>query len=131
MRIPAASCGLVGFKPTHGTMPSSGGWHGLSTQGGIAHRVVDVAQYLETLGGFVLDRLGRIPNPGDQVSVDDVVITVLSKQGCRLKQLLVLQGAGAEVVAPPALAPVPPATAPPVPAGTTSRSNHSGPQETP
>jgi amidase len=33
-------------------MPSSGGWHGLSTQGGIAHRVVDVAQYLQTLGGF-------------------------------------------------------------------------------
>ncbi len=50
VRIPAASCGLVGFKPTHGTMASSGGWHGLSTQGGLAQRATDVALYLQTLG---------------------------------------------------------------------------------
>ncbi|MGA9100631.1 amidase family protein [Aeromicrobium sp.] len=55
VRIPAASCGLVGFKPTHGTMPSSGGWHGMSTQGGLAQRVVDVAVYLKTLGSFDAD----------------------------------------------------------------------------
>jgi amidase len=52
VRIPAASCGLVGFMPTHGTMPSSGGWHGLSTQGGLAQRVADVALYLQTFGSF-------------------------------------------------------------------------------
>ena len=52
VRIPAASCGLVGFKPTHGTMPSSGGWHGLSTQCGLAQRVADVALYLQTFGTF-------------------------------------------------------------------------------
>ena len=52
VRIPAASCGLVGFKPTHGTMPSSGGWHGMSTQGGLAQRVADVALYLQTLGSY-------------------------------------------------------------------------------
>ena len=52
VRIPAASCGLVGFKPTHGTMPSSGGWHGLSTQSGLAQRVADAALYLQTLGAF-------------------------------------------------------------------------------
>lgn len=55
VRIPAASCGLVGFKPTHGTMPSSGGWHGLSTQGAIAAHVGDVAVYLQTLGEFADD----------------------------------------------------------------------------
>ena len=52
VRIPAASCGLVGFKPTHGTMPSSGGWHGMSTQSGLAQRVADVALYLQTLGVY-------------------------------------------------------------------------------
>ena len=52
IRIPAACCGLVGFKPTHGTMPSSGGWHGLSTQGCLTQKVVDSALYLDTFGSF-------------------------------------------------------------------------------
>ncbi|MCD9196857.1 amidase family protein [Aeromicrobium wangtongii] len=52
IRIPAACCGLVGFKPTHGTMPSSGGWYGLSTQGGLARRVADSALFLDTVGTF-------------------------------------------------------------------------------
>jgi amidase len=52
IRIPAACCGLVGFKPTQGTMPSSGGWHDLSTQGGLASRVVDSALFLDTFGAF-------------------------------------------------------------------------------
>ena len=52
VRIPAASCGLVGFKPTHGTMPSSGSWHGMSTQSGLAQRVADAALYLQSLGTF-------------------------------------------------------------------------------
>lgn len=52
IRIPAACCGLVGFKPTHGTMPSSGGWYGLSTQGCLTQKVVDSALYLDTFGNF-------------------------------------------------------------------------------
>ncbi|MGZ5407970.1 MAG: amidase family protein [Aeromicrobium sp.] len=52
IRIPAACCGLVGFKPTHGTMPSSGGWHGLSTQGCLTRKVIDSALYLDTFGSF-------------------------------------------------------------------------------
>ncbi|MRK00802.1 hypothetical protein GEV27_04635 [Aeromicrobium sp. S22] len=52
IRIPAACCGLVGFKPTQGTMPSSGGWHDLSTQGGLARRVADSALFLDTFGSF-------------------------------------------------------------------------------
>lgn len=52
IRIPAACCGLVGFKPTQGRMPSSGGWHDLSTQGCLAARVADSALYLDTFGTF-------------------------------------------------------------------------------
>ena len=52
IRIPAACCGLVGFKPTHGTMPSSGGWLGLSTQGCVARTVADSATFLDALGSF-------------------------------------------------------------------------------
>ncbi len=52
IRIPAACCGLVGFKPTQGTMPSSGGWHDLSTQGGLAAWVADSALFLDTFGTF-------------------------------------------------------------------------------
>ncbi|WP_187271790.1 amidase [Aeromicrobium terrae] len=66
IRIPAACCGLVGFKPTHGTMPSSGGWHGLSTQGGLAARVADSALFLDTFGHFdgpLVDAAARDPEP--------------------------------------------------------------------
>jgi amidase len=52
IRIPAACCGLVGFKPTHGTMPSSGGWHDLSTQGCLAAKVADSALFFDTFGTF-------------------------------------------------------------------------------
>lgn len=52
IRIPAACCGLVGFKPTQGTMPSSGGWHEMSTQGCLAARVADSALFLDTFGRF-------------------------------------------------------------------------------
>jgi amidase len=52
IRIPAACCGLVGFKPTQGTMPSSGGWHDLSTQGCLAARVADSALFLDAFGTF-------------------------------------------------------------------------------
>lgn len=52
IRIPAACCGVPGFKPTHGTMPSSGGWHGMSTQGCLTQRLADAALYLDTFGSF-------------------------------------------------------------------------------
>lgn len=66
IRIPAACCGLVGFKPTQGTMPSSGGWHDLSTEGGLAARVVDSALFLDTFGQFptlLVDAAATDPAP--------------------------------------------------------------------
>lgn len=52
IRIPAACCGAVGFKSTNGRMPSSGGWHGLSTQGCVTPTVADSALFLDTIGDF-------------------------------------------------------------------------------
>ena len=66
IRIPAACCGLVGFKPTQGTMPSSGGWHDLSTQGCLAARVADSALFLDSFGTFaesLVDAAATDPAP--------------------------------------------------------------------
>jgi amidase len=52
IRIPAACCGLPGFKPTQGRMPSSGGWYDMSTQGCLTRRLADAAVYLDTFGDF-------------------------------------------------------------------------------
>ncbi|MCD2193180.1 hypothetical protein LQ327_07245 [Actinomycetospora endophytica] len=52
IRIPAACCGLPGFKPTQGTMPSSGGWHGLATQGCLTRDLGLAADYLDAIGSF-------------------------------------------------------------------------------
>lgn len=45
----------------------------------------------DTIGGFVYEGLGRIPMPDDQVSIGDYVISVLSMEGTRLKQLSVVR----------------------------------------
>jgi amidase len=52
IRIPAACCGLPGFKPTQGTMPSSGGWHGLSTPGCLTRDLGLAADFLDAVGRF-------------------------------------------------------------------------------
>jgi putative hemolysin len=48
----------------------------------------------ETVAGFLMSQLGRIPRPGDQVELDDHRITVLSVEGRRVSRLHV-------TVAPP------------------------------
>lgn len=66
IRIPAASCGVVGFKPTAGSMPSSGGWHGLSTQGCVTPTLTDTALFLDAFGRFpesLSDAARREPRP--------------------------------------------------------------------
>ena len=48
------------------------------------------AEDSDTVGGFVYEQLGRIPHPGDTVEIGSYVITVLSIDGARLKQLSIL-----------------------------------------
>jgi CBS domain containing-hemolysin-like protein len=43
----------------------------------------------DTLGGFVLDKLGRMPRRGDIVDYDGLSIEVISTAGRRLKRLRV------------------------------------------
>ena len=47
----------------------------------------------DTLGGFVYQRLGRIPSVGDTVEYDGLLIEVVSTTGRRLKQLSVSKSA--------------------------------------
>jgi amidase len=64
IRIPAACCGLPGFKPTQGAMPGSGGWYDMSTQGCLTTRLADAALYLDTFGDFggsLTDAVSRPP----------------------------------------------------------------------
>src|SRR3954470_22384945 len=55
LRIPAANCGVVGFKPATGTVPLAGGlsehWFGCSANGPMATTVADVALAVDVLAG--------------------------------------------------------------------------------
>jgi CBS domain containing-hemolysin-like protein len=41
----------------------------------------------ETLAGFVLDRIGRLPQTGDSLTFNGIRLTVLEMQGPRIKQI--------------------------------------------
>ena len=45
----------------------------------------------DTLGGFLYSRLGKIPSPGDVVTVSGLSVEVLTTMGRRIKQVRVLQ----------------------------------------
>lgn len=55
LRIPAAFCGVVGFKPANGTVPLAAGmaehWYGCSAYGPIASTVEDVSLATDVLAG--------------------------------------------------------------------------------
>jgi len=53
----------------------------------------------ETIGGLVLDRLGRVPDPGDRVEIDGHVLEVTDVTGTRVSTVLVHEaGTGGETV---------------------------------
>ena len=63
IRIPAACCGLPGFKPTAGTMPTARadgapGWHGLSVLGCLTRTLADAAVFYDTIGTFGAELAG-------------------------------------------------------------------------
>ena len=55
VRIPAASCGLVGFKPTRARLPdgpyAGEGWAGMAIDGFLTHSVRDTARMLDACAG--------------------------------------------------------------------------------
>ena len=58
IRVPAASCGVVGFKASTGRIPTRGNSEPDGTDGPIARRVIDVAMLLDaTVGPHPEDRL--------------------------------------------------------------------------
>jgi amidase len=69
IRIPAASCGLVGLKPQRGRvslMPDREHWHGLSVAGSVTRTVADTALWLDTVAGPAegdTDRADQPPRP--------------------------------------------------------------------
>ena len=46
---------------------------------------------VSTIGGFVTERLGRIPRPGDRAAVDGVDLRVLEMKGRRVSKVLVVR----------------------------------------
>jgi CBS domain containing-hemolysin-like protein len=58
---------------------------------------------VETVGGLVQERLGRIPIVGDSITEGDITITVVATEGLRIKQVEVRRGDG-----PPGPTDIPP-----------------------
>ncbi|MGH8825847.1 MAG: amidase [Jiangellaceae bacterium] len=70
IRIPAAFCGIVGFKPTFGLVPhepSTAGWKTLVAVGPMARSVADVRLMLAAVAGF--DRRDRHSLPPVRLDV--------------------------------------------------------------
>src|SRR5699024_7428478 len=66
IRIPAACCGTVGFKPTHGIMPASGGWYDVTREGAATATVRDTDEDMDRVGranDLLYDAAAAAPQP--------------------------------------------------------------------
>ncbi|WP_254769191.1 hemolysin family protein [Salinilacihabitans rarus] len=52
---------------------------------------------VETIGGLVLERLGRVPEAGDRVTVGDHALEVAAVDGSRVTEVVVREGATADL----------------------------------
>lgn len=75
IRIPGASCGLVGIKPGPGVVPrpraAGSAWFGMSEHGPLATTVVDVALALDVMAGRVDLRDPRPPDEPLRIAVSE------------------------------------------------------------
>jgi amidase len=73
IRIPAASCGLFGLKPSRGRVslaPYLEGWRGLAVEGCLSRSVLDTALWLDVVSGGSQEP--EAPPPPDRPFVDSV-----------------------------------------------------------
>jgi amidase len=71
IRIPAASCGLFGLKPSRGRVsfaPNLEGWRGLAVEGCVSRSVLDTALWLDIVSGG--SREPEAPPPPDKPFVE-------------------------------------------------------------
>ena len=52
---------------------------------------LDDADEYDTVGGLIYHRIGGVPKPGDQVSVDGLTLTVETTDGRRVGKVLVVR----------------------------------------
>ncbi len=81
IRIPAAFCGVVGFKPTFGLVPhepSTPGWKTLVAMGPMARSVADARLMLTTVAGF---------DPRDRHSLPSIPLGVRAPEPGQLRVL--------------------------------------------
>ncbi|MCH7996565.1 MAG: HlyC/CorC family transporter [Chloroflexi bacterium] len=45
----------------------------------------------DSIGGFIFDRLGKIPSPGDEIRADGFVVSVLSTTGRRIRKVKIVK----------------------------------------